>query len=325
MKLLALIASVLLVAFHTVAGAQSSDTFPSKHVRIVVPYPPGGASDIISRLLAERMTPALGQPVVVENKPGAGGNIGADAVAKAAPDGYTLLMGNIGPNAISPGLYKSLAFDPVKDFTTITMVSSVPIVLVVNPNVVPVRNVQELIAYASKANPTLAYASAGSGSSNHLAMELFKSIGKVDLQHVPYKGGGPAMTDLLAGQVGVAFDTLPVVIPHVRAGKLRALAIAGTARTPLLPDVPTVAESGLPTYAASSWGGIMAPAGVPPHVVTRLQQEVVKVLRMPDIKERLASQGIEVVESTPAEFSTFLKAEISKWSGVIKSANVKIE
>jgi tripartite-type tricarboxylate transporter receptor subunit TctC len=325
MRFRTLSVSMLLIAFQALAGAQSNDTFPSRTLRIVVPYPPGGASDIISRLMAEKMAPGMGQSIVVENRPGAGGNIGADVVAKAAPDGYTLLMGNIGPNAMSPGLYKSLPFDPVKDFTTISMVSSVPIVLVVNPNVVPVHNVQELIAYATKATPTLAYASAGNGSSNHLAMELFKSLAKIDLQHVPYKGGGPAMIDLLGGQVGVAFDTLPVVLPHVRSGKLRALAIAGTARTPLLPDVPTVAESGVAGYAASSWGGIMAPAGVPPRIVARLQQEVVKVLRMTDVKERLASQGIEVVESTPLEFSNFVKAEISKWSGVIKTANVKIE
>jgi tripartite-type tricarboxylate transporter receptor subunit TctC len=325
MRFRTLSVSMLLIAFQALAGAQTNDTFPSRTLRIVVPYPPGGASDIISRLMAEKMAPGMGQSIVVENRPGAGGNIGADAVAKAAPDGYTLLMGNIGPNAMSPGLYKSLPFDPVKDFTTISMVSSVPIVLVVNPNVVPVHNVQELIAYATKANPTLAYASAGNGSSNHLAMELFKSLAKIDLQHVPYKGGGPAMIDLLGGQVGVAFDTLPVVLPHVRSGKLRALAIAGTTRTSLLPDVPTVAESGVAGYAASSWGGIMAPAGVPPRIVARLQQEVVKVLRMTDVKERLASQGIEVVESTPLEFSNFVKAEISKWSGVIKTANVKIE
>src|SRR6185369_2855166 len=193
MRFRTLSVSMLLIAFQALAGAQTNDTFPSRPLRIVVPYPPGGASDIISRLMAEKMAPGMGQSIVVENRPGAGGNIGADAVAKAAPDGYTLLMGNIGPNAMSPGLYKSLPFDPVKDFTTISMVSSVPIVLVVNPNVVPVRNVQELIAYATKATPTLAYASAGNGSSNHLAMELFKSLAKIDLQHVPYKGGGPAM------------------------------------------------------------------------------------------------------------------------------------
>lgn len=323
MRFLTLCVTALLVAFHGMAGAQSVDTFPNKRLRIIVPYPPGGASDIVARVMAEKMGQGLGQPVVVENKPGAAGNLAADFVAKAAPDGYTLLMGNVGPNSISPALYKSLPYDPIKDFTPISLVSSVPIVLVVNPTVVPVRNVEELIAAASKANPTLAYESAGNGSSNHLAMELFKSFAKIDLQHVPYKGGAPAMADLLGGQIGMGFDTLPVVLPHVRAGKLRALAVAGTARTSLLPDVPTIAESGLVGYAASSWGGILAPAGVPPRIVARLHQEIVKTLRMPEVKEKLASSGIEAVDSTPAEFSAFLKTEISKWASVVKAANVR--
>jgi tripartite-type tricarboxylate transporter receptor subunit TctC len=319
-RLLAIVLGWILAA----TVAQAAEIYPSKPIRMIVPYPPGGASDIIARMLGQKLSGSLGQPVVIENRAGAGGNIGADAVAKAPPDGYTLLMGNIGPNAISPGLYKTLPFDPIKDFTPISLVSAVPIVLVVHPSL-PIKTVKDLIALATATPGRFAYASAGVGSSNHLAMELFKSMANVDLLHVPYKGGGPAMTDLIGGQIGIAFDTLPVVLSHVRSGKLRAIAIAGTRRSELLPGVPTVAESGLPGYSASSWGGVMGPAGMPPAIVSRLNAEIIKVLKQSDFRERLAAEGIEVMGSTPDEFGSFLKAEISKWTIVINTAGIKAE
>jgi tripartite-type tricarboxylate transporter receptor subunit TctC len=319
-RLLAIVLGWILAA----TAAQAAEIYPSKPIRMIVPYPPGGASDIIARMLGQKLSGSLGQPVVIENRAGAGGNIGADAVAKAPADGYTLLMGNIGPNAISPGLYKTLPFDPIKDFTPISLVSAVPIVLVVHPSL-PIKTIQDLIALATATPGRIAYASAGVGSSNHLAMELFKSMAKVDLLHVPYKGGGPAMTDLIGGQIGIAFDTLPVVLSHVRSGKLRAIAIAGTRRSELLPGVPTVAESGLPGYSTSSWGGVMGPAGMPPAIVSRLNAEIIKVLKQSDFRERLAAEGIEVMGSTPDEFGSFLKAEISKWTNVINTAGIKAD
>lgn len=312
------------LALAVVGNATFADNYPSRAIRFVVPYPPGGASDILARILAQKLSERMGQPVIVENHAGAGGNIGADFVAKAAPDGYTILMGNIGPNAMSPALYSKLPYDPIKDFAPITLVSSVPIILVAHPSF-PASTVKELIDLAKAKPGQFNYASAGSGSSNHLAMELFKMLAGVNLVHVPYKGGTPAMTDLIAGQIQVAFDTVPVALPHVKSGRLKPIAMAGAKRTSLLPQVPTVAESGIPTYEASSWGGVMAPARTPRAIIDRLNTEINLTLGMPGVRERLAETGIELIGTTPEQFAAHLEREIAKWKRVVDQAGIKVE
>jgi tripartite-type tricarboxylate transporter receptor subunit TctC len=270
------------------------------------------------------MSESMGQRVLVENRPGAGGNIGADVVAKAAPDGYTILMGNVGPNAISPALYANLPYDPIKDFAPITLVSSVPIILVAHPSL-GISNTKGLIDLLKSRPGQINYASAGNGSSNHLAMELFKSLADVNLAHVAYKGGTPAMTDLIAGHVQVAFDTLPVALPHIKAGKLKPIAFASAKRSSVLPQVPTLAESGVAGYEASSWGGVMAPARTPRDVIEKLNLEVNRALSLPDVRENLAQLGIEAVGTTPEQFAAYIEAEIAKWKRVVKEAGIKFE
>lgn len=312
------------LALAVASNATPADDYPSKAIRFVVPYPPGGASDILARILAQKLSERIGQPVIVENHAGAGGNIGADFVAKAAPDGYTILMGNIGPNAMSPALYAKLPYDAIKDFAPITLVSSVPIILVAHPSF-PASTVKELVDLAKAKPGKYNYASAGSGSSNHLAMELFKMLAGVDLVHVPYKGGTPAMTDLIAGRIQVAFDTVPVALPHVKSGRLKPIALAGAKRTSLLPQVPTVAESGIPGYEASSWGGVMAPARTPRAIIDKLNTEINLTLGMPGVRERLAESGIELIGTTPEQFAAHLEREIAKWKRVVDQAGIKVE
>lgn len=312
------------LALAVVSNATLADNYPSRAIRFVVPYPPGGASDILARMLAQKLSERMGQPVIVENHAGAGGNIGADFVAKAAPDGYTILMGNIGPNAMSPALYAKLPYDAIKDFAPITLVSSVPIILVAHPSF-PASTVKELVDLAKAKPGKYNYASAGSGSSNHLAMELFKMLAGIDLVHVPYKGGTPAMTDLIAGQIQVAFDTVPVALPYVKSGRLKPMALAGAKRTSLLPQVPTVAESGIPGYEASSWGGVMAPARTPRAIIDKLNTEINLTLEMSGVRERLAESGIELIGTTPEQFAAHLEREIEKWKRVVIQAGIKVE
>ena len=310
---------VLLVAA-TQAFAQS---YPSKPIRIVVPYPPGGFNDTLGRTLAAKFQEAWGEPVIVENKPGANTVIGSDYVAKSPPDGYTLLIVAF-PFAVTPSLLKAMPYDTLKDFQPIILAATSPNLLVVNPEV-PIHTVKELIA-AAKAKPqSLSYASTGNGSSNHISMELFKSLAGVDIVHIPYKGSAPAVTDLLGGQVQVMFDNVPNVLPHVKAGKLRALAVSGANRTALAPDVPTVAEAGMPGYELTVWFGLVAPAGTPREVVQKLNAESLRILAMPDVRERFRAQGVEPQGSTPEQFAQHIRLQMAKWSKVVHDAGVKAE
>lgn len=302
------------------AGHAQSTPYPSKPVRFVVPYPPGGASDVTARLLADRLAEGMGQPFLVDNKPGANGILALDLVAKAAPDGYTILMGNVGPNAINAGLYPTLPFDPVKSFAPIMLTTSVPIVLLVNP-ALPVRTTQELIAMA-KANPgTVKFASGGPGSATHLTAELFKDMAGIDIVHVPYKGDVPAMTDVIGGHVTMTFATSIAAAANISSGRLRVLGTASRIRPKSLAEFPTIAET-VPGFESTSWGGVLAPAGVPAPVVAALHAHLAKVLAVPDVRDRLSKLGADVVAGTPAEFADYLSAEITKWSRVIKAAGV---
>jgi len=293
-------------------------------IRFVIPYPPGGASDVTARTLGAKLSEILGQAVVIENRPGANGIIALEQVAKAPPDGYTLLMANLGPNAINPVVYSKLPYDAIRDFAPILLTSIVPQILVVNP-ALPIRTLGELIAYA-KANPgKLNFASAGNGASNHLSGELFNAMAGVKMEHVPYKGDTPAMTDVMAGTVAVMFPTAIAATPHVRTGKLRAIAVTSRKRIPSLADVPTVAEGGVPGFEAVSWGGVMATAGTPPDVVARLNAEFNRILKMPDVAAKLESLGAEIVGGTPDEFATYLKAEIAKWGKVARDNNIALD
>ncbi|HET9045365.1 MAG TPA: tripartite tricarboxylate transporter substrate binding protein [Casimicrobiaceae bacterium] len=305
-----------------VALAQSA--YPTKPVRIVVPFPAGGTTDILARAAAQKLSETWGQQAIVDNRPGAGGNIGAELVAKSAPDGYTLLMGTVGTHAINASLYPKMPYDHVKDFVPVILVAGVPNVLVVNPEL-PVRSVQELMAYA-KANPgKLNFASSGSGTSIHLSGELFKVMTGAQMTHVPYKGSAPALTDLIGGQVQLMFDNLPSSLAFIKAGKLRALAVTSAQRSPALPDVPTVAESGVPGFEASSWFGLLAPAGTPPTIVAKINTDTQKWLASPDAKEKLAAQGANVAGGSPDDFAKHIQSETAKWARVVKESGAKVE
>jgi len=310
-------------AFGAPASAQAP-AYPTKPVRIVVPFPAGGATDILARAVAQKLTETWGQAFVVDNRPGAGGNIGSELVAKAAPDGYTLEMGTVGTHAINASLYAKMPYDHVKDFAPIILVAGVPNVLVVNP-AVPVNSVQELIAYA-KANPgKLNFASSGSGTSIHLSGELFKVMAGVQMTHIPYKGSAPALADLLGGQVQLMFDNLPPSLPQIKGGKLRALGVTSAARAPTLPDTPTIAESGLPGFDASSWFGLLAPAGTPPAIIAKLNTEIAKWLASPEAREKLVAIGANIAGGTPEDFARHIQAETVKWAKVVKESGAKVD
>ena len=307
-----------------VATAALAQTYPSKPIRIVVPFPAGGTTDVLARAVAQKLTESLGQAVVVDNRPGAGGNIGAELVAKSPPDGYTLLMGTVGTHAINPGLYPKMPYDHVKDFAPVILVAGVPNVLVVNP-ALPFNSVKELIAYA-KANPgKLNFASSGNGTSIHLSGELFKTMADVQIMHVPYKGSSPALQDLVGGQVQIMFDNLPSSLALIKAGKLKALAVTSLARAAALPDVPTLAESGLPGFEASSWFGLLAPAGTPQPVIAKLNADVAKWLASPEAREKLLAQGAIAAGGTPEDFAKHIAAETAKWQKVVKDSGAKID
>ena len=304
--------------------AAAQDAFPSKPLRIVVPYPPGGASDVTARLLGQKMTESWGQQVVIDNRPGANGILALEHVAKQPADGYTLLLANLGPNAINPAIYSKLPYDPVKDFAPITLTTLVPQVLVVAP-AFEGRTLKELLDQA-RANPgRLNYGNGGNGSSNHLGVELLAALAGVSFTSVPYKGDAQAMTDAMSGQVTMTFPTVVAATPHIRSGKLRALAVGTKARVASIPDVPTMQEGGVPGYESFSWGGIMAPAGTPGPVLNKLHGEFVRILKLPEIQEKLAGLGATVSAMGPAEFAVFLQAEIRKWDGVAKRAGIRLE
>jgi tripartite-type tricarboxylate transporter receptor subunit TctC len=309
------------------AGAQGA--WPSKPVRIVVPFPAGGTTDILARAIAPELSKALGQQFIVDNRAGAGGNVGADIVAKSAPDGYTLLMGTVGTHGINRALYSKLSYDPIKDFAPITLVAGVPNVMVMpaeKARSMGIRNVADFIKYA-KANPgKLNMASSGNGTSIHLAGELFKSMTGTYMVHFPYRGSGPAMLDLVGGTMDVMFDNLPSSMPQIKAGKLTALAVTSRQRSAALPDVPTIEEAaGLKGFDATSWFGLLAPAGTPPEIVNRIQQEVAKSLNTPAIKEKLLGQGAIPSGNTPAEFARHIDAEHKKWEPVVKTSGAKVD
>ncbi|MDR6424005.1 tripartite-type tricarboxylate transporter receptor subunit TctC [Variovorax beijingensis] len=322
MKLLRHLASTLLVCLPLVAAAQAGD-FPNKAIRIVVPFPPGGATDAAARLVAVKMGEHWGQPVVVDNRAGAGGNVGSDLVAKAPADGYTLVMGVTGSHAINTSLYSRMPYDPVADFVAISQVAVVPNVLVVHPSV-PAKNLAELMALAKKEPGKLNYASLGNGTAAHLGMEMLKSEAGVDITHVPYKGSAPAVSDLLAGQVQMMVDGLPSALPHVKAGKLRAIALTSLRRAPSLPDLPTIAET-YPGFYADAWSGLFAPKGTPQPVVDKLSAEVQRILKLPEVREKLTALGAEPVGSTQAEFAAHVKREIDKWAKVVKTSGAKVD
>jgi len=289
-----------------------------------VPYPAGGPLDTVARLLGQKVSESVKQPVIVDNKPGAGGNIGADAVAKSAPDGYTILMGAVATHAINPTLYASIPYDAIRDFQPVTQVASTPNVLIVNPSI-PAGNVREFIAYA-KANPgKLNFGSGSTGSAGHLAGELFKTMAGVDMTHVPYKGAAPAMQDLIAGRVQLMFDNYASASAQVKAGKVRALAVTTAKRSTLAPDLPTIAESGLPGFDINTWFGIFLPAGTPREVVDRLHDEFARALNLPDIREKMVNLGAEPVGNKPEEFAAYIRSEAEKYARVIKASGAKAD
>jgi tripartite-type tricarboxylate transporter receptor subunit TctC len=295
--------------------------YPNRPVRILVPFPAGAGVDIVARMLGQPLTDVWGQAAVVDNRPGAGGTIACELAAKAAPDGYTLLLGNISTFAMAPSLYKKVNYDPVKSFAPITLIDTSSNVLVAHPSV-PATSTQALIALAKAKPGQINYASAGSGTSPHLAAELFKTMAGVDLVHVPYKGSPQALTDLLGGQTQLMFASLVSALPHIRQARLRALGVTSSKRTAALPEVPTIGESGLRGYDVSVWMGIVAPAGTPPAVIAQLNRQIAAILQLPDIRERLAVQGLEAISNSPAEFGNYIASEVRKWSSVIRDARV---
>ena len=297
--------------------------YPARPVRMIVPYPPGGPTDVLARIVAVKLSEALGQAFAIDNKAGASGMIGAAEVAKAAPDGYTLL-GNASIHVINPSLYPKSTFDAIADFTPVTQLAGVPLILVVN-NDLPVKSVRELIAYA-KANPgKLNFASSGNAAAQHLAGESFKIAADVQMQHVPYKGSAPALTDLIGGQVQLMFDSMPSAMPHVKAGKLRPLAVTTAKRSAAVPDLPTVAEAGVPGYDISTWYGLWAPKGTSREITERIASETAKILKVPDVRERYAALGAEPVGSTPDEFAAYCRSELSKWAKIVRESGAKAD
>ncbi len=320
--LLSLVSFVSFVSMLYVSETKAQ-TYPAKPVRVMVPFPPGGPTDIVARGMAPRMSEALGQTVVIENRGGAGGALGTEVVAKSPADGYTVLMGTIGGLAVSMSLLPNRGYDTLRDFAPITQAVNVTNFLVVHPSV-PAQSVKELLAMARARPGGLNYASSGNGTVTHLAGELLKLMGKVDIVHVPYKGGAPALTALVSGETDMSYENSLIILPQIKAGKVKALAVTGAKRSPLLPSLPTIGET-LPGYSASGWYGLVAPAATPKDALAKLNAAAVKALRSPDVAERLASQGAEAVGNPAEEWGAFIRAEIDKWARVVKAANMKAD
>jgi tripartite-type tricarboxylate transporter receptor subunit TctC len=312
------------MVFAAAAGHAVGQAYPAKTIRLVVPFPPGGGSDTMGRIVGQKLGERLGQQVVVDNRPGAGGSIGADAVAKAAPDGYTLLLGSASEIAQYPNVNPRLPYNPERDYAPITLVGNVPLLLVVHPSL-PVRTVRDVVALAQKKPGDVTFSSAGNGSTTHLAVELLNLMTSVKMTHVPYKGSVPAVTDLVAGNVQLGIPTMPAALPFVRSGRLKAIAVSTAKRSSALADVPTIAESGVRGYDATLWTGVLAPAATPPAIVERLHGELVKTVALEEVKDALAKQGAEPAVSTPKEFSVFVRSELAKWAKVVKAADIRLD
>ena len=311
-----------LLFMHAPVAAQGA--YPNKSVKLIVPFPPGGGNDVIGRVIAQKLSDRWGQTVVVDNRAGANGIVGLQALTQSAPDGYTLAVGAAGPLAVNPSLYARLPYDPIKDFAPITNMVNYPLLLVTHPSV-PVKNVRELVALAKAKPDQLSYASPGSGNSGHLAGELFNAMAGVQTGPLPYKGQGPALTDLLSGQVSMLYSSIPSVIQQVKSGQLRALAVGSAKRLPSLPDIPTLAESGVPGYEAYSWVGLVAPAHTPADIVKKINRDVSDILKDKEVAEKLNQQGALPVGDTPEEFGLYIKSEIAKWGKVVRDANIKAD
>ena len=321
-RFILLSATALLTA--NAAAQTPAPAFPTKAIRFVVPFPAGGPLDISARVIGQKLTEAWGQPVIVDNRPGAGGNIGAELVAKAVPDGYTILMGAVSTHAINPWLYAKMPYDPIRDFVPVSLVTQVPNVLIVHPSV-PAKTVKELIALAKAQPGQLNYASGSTGSAGHLAGELFNVMAGVKTVHIPYKGAPAAVIDLLSGQVSFMFDNLASALPNIKAGRVRALAVTTLARSPLLPALPTMNEAGLKGFDVSTWFGVFAPGDTPQDIADRLNAGVVAALKAPDVRERLAAMGAEPKPGTPAQFAAFVKAELAKYEKVVKASGARVD
>src|SRR5471032_91076 len=314
--------AALAICFAVVpALAADAPGYPTKTIRIVVPFPPGGIADVMSRVFGQKFTDTWNQPVVIDNRTGAGGNIGADIVAKSPPDGYTLVMGTIGTHAVNVSLFSKLPYDPVKDFAPVALVVEADGLLVLHPSV-PAKTVKELIVLARARPGQLVYASAGNGTAGHLSGELFKSMAKIDLVHIPYKGNVPALTDLIGGQTSMLFATMPTAMPLARAGKLYAMAVTGAQRNPAAPEIPAMAET-LPGFEVTNWIGIFAPAGTPADIVAKLNAEIMRIMRLPEVQARLVTEGAKSRVNTPNEFGAFVKTEITKWGKVIRDSGAR--
>jgi tripartite-type tricarboxylate transporter receptor subunit TctC len=316
------VSAALAVVFVLLAPAASAQgTYPTKPIRLIVPSPPGDGSDLMARAIGDKLTQAWGQAVVVDNRQGAGGRVGTEVAAKSAPDGYTLIMGNAGSHGINAALYKDLPYDLERDFVAVTQVMRAPNVLVINPSL-PAKSVAEFIALLKASPGKYSYGSGGNGSSAHFTAELFKSMAGVDIAHIPYKGATPALTDVIGGQVVMFMGNLPPAMGHIKAGRVRALAVTTTRRSSLVPDLPTVAEGGLPGFETVAWFGLFAPAGTPPEIVARIRDEVAKIVQQPDIHERIVTLGGEPVGNSPSEFAAIVRGDIAKWKGVAKAASI---
>lgn len=318
-----LLSSFLVIAAMSVPAFCSAQAYPAKSVRLIIPFAPGGANDILGRLIGAKLSESMKQQFIIDNRAGAGGTIGADLAAKSPPDGYTLVIGHIGTLAVNPTLYKKLTYDPLKDFQAISLFAKVASVMVIHPSL-PVKSVKDLVALAIRQPGALVYGSGGNGGAGHLATEYFKLMAKVDMGHIPYKGTGPALVDLLAGQTQLVFAGVPGAVAHIKTGRLRALGVSTSNRLPTLPDVPTVGET-LPGYEATQWYGVLAPTGTPAAIVSRLNREIGDSLKDPKVQERLVSGGSEPFASTPEEFSAYIKSEIDHWAPIIKAAGIRVD
>jgi tripartite-type tricarboxylate transporter receptor subunit TctC len=324
MRLNFMLRLALAAACVSLCAAAQAQAWPSKPIRFVIPFPAGGSTDIVGRLIGDKLSQSLGQPLVIDNRGGAGGTTGSDLVAKAAPDGYTMLLGTSSTHAIASSLYSKLPYDSARDFAPVTLLGTATIMLVTHPSV-PAKSVRELIALAKAKPGELTFASSGNGSVSHLTGEYFDSLAGVKMQHIPYKGDTPMTVDLVAGRVSMAFGTAVAFLPYVQNHKLNALAVTSAKPSPIAPTLPTVADSGLPGFEALQWFGVLMPAGTPKEIVTKLQGEIARILRMPDVRERLQSLGIEVVGSSPDEFAAFMRSETAKWGKIVKDSGAKID